>query len=108
MNTRVIIIRDGNTVIVDGERHEVDCSNLPGDFHALQWNGTSGEIEYAAVRCEHCGVRSKKANEFIRDLAPFQPYVDAWQQAKTAAAEAKAMFTRQAQEVGADAAGQQG
>lgn len=83
---RVVIIKEDDTVIVDGERRTVDCSGLPPDFHALQWYGVSGEIEYATAQCEHCGARSKKANAVISDLAPYQPYVDAWKEAKADAA----------------------
>lgn len=97
---RVTIIRDDNTVMVDGERHEVDCSKLPTDFHALQWDGDAGEVEHVTSRCEHCGARSKKGNEFIRDLTPYQPYVDAWRMAKLVADEAT--------KAGANVAGPQG
>jgi hypothetical protein len=83
----VTIIKDDNAVIIDGVHHKVDCSALSADFHALQWDGTTGEIEYRTVRCDHCGVRSKKSNQAISDLAPYQKYVDAWHVAETAAAE---------------------
>lgn len=82
---RVTIIRDNDTVNVDGVAYTVDCSKLPADFHALQWNGTSGEIEYRMVVCAHCNTRSKKPNLFINDMTPYQPYVDAWGVAKAAA-----------------------
>lgn len=82
---RVTIIKDDNAVIVNGERHTVACTDLPADFHALQWDGTSGEVEYRATRCEHCSARSKKGNALISDLAPYQKYVDAWLAAKGAA-----------------------
>lgn len=96
---RLTIVKDDNAVIVDGEHHMVDCSNLPLDFHALQWGGASGEIEYVATRCEHCGVRAKKGNAIISDLAPYTQYVDEWKRAAIAADEAKAK---------ANAAGSQG
>lgn len=75
---RVTIIKDDNIVIADGRPHMVNCSDLPADFHALQWDGTSGEVEYSAVLCAHCGVRSKKQNQTITDLAPYQKHIDAW------------------------------
>lgn len=81
---RVTIVSDDNAVIVNGERHTVDCSSLPADFHALQWNETKGEIEYRLVQCDHCGARSKKGNEFITDLSPYMKFVDAWQAALAA------------------------
>jgi NAD-dependent SIR2 family protein deacetylase len=79
---RLTIVKDDNLVQVDGEGHTVDCSALPEDFHALQWDGAAGEVEYKPTRCDHCGARSKKANEFIRDVELYQPYVNAWQLAK--------------------------
>jgi hypothetical protein len=81
----IAILKDDNRVNVDGESHTVDLSALPADFHALQWSGTKGEVEYRMVNCEHCGGRNKKGNEFITDLTPYQKYVDAWNVAKTAA-----------------------
>lgn len=84
---RITIIKDDNAVIVDGEHHTVDLSGLPEGFHALQWDGTSGEVEHTVTKCEHCGVRSKKGNELIYDLAPYQPYVDGWTAAKKAKAD---------------------
>jgi len=81
---RVTIIKDDNSVIVDGVRRTVDCTDLPADFHALQWYGTEGEVEYALVG------KSKKPNEIISSLAPYQKYVDAWQVADTAAKAAAA------------------
>lgn len=86
----VTIIKDDNAVIVDGERYLVDCGDLPVAFHALQWDGTRGEIEYRVTRCEHCGARSKKGNEIILDFSPYQKYKTAWRFAKSAAAVEKA------------------
>jgi len=87
---RVTIIKDDNRVIVDGESHAVDCSDLPADFHALQWVETHGEVEYGTVRCDHCGARSKKPNMPIIDSTPYHKYVDAWRVAKAAAEAEKA------------------
>lgn len=100
---RVSIIKDSGTVNVDGEGYPVDCTGLPADFHALQWDGTSGEIEYRMVACSHCGGRNKKPNLFINDMTSYLPYVDAWTKAKEAArvlaevqAEAAALAAAQA------------
>lgn len=82
---RVTIIKDDNAVVVNGEKHAVDCSDLPADFHALQWNDLSGEIEFRITRCTHCSARSKKGNEIISDFAPYAPYVSAWRTAKAVA-----------------------
>lgn len=79
---RVTIIRDDDAVNIDGERQTVDCSSLPTDFHALQWDGFAGEVEYGAVLCGHCGMRSKKPNMTISDLAPYQKFLDGWHAAR--------------------------
>lgn len=92
---RVTIIKEDNAVYVDGVSQHVDCSDLPADFHALQWDGASGELEHSVTSCPHCGVRSKKGNEAVSDIAPYQKYVDSWYAAKTKADEALAalLFT---------------
>lgn len=82
---RVTIIKNDNAVVIDGVCHTVDCSALPADFHALQWSGSTGEIEYVMTRCEHCGARSKKGNSIISDLSPYQLYLHSWGAAKEAA-----------------------
>lgn len=87
---RLTIIKGDDAVIVNGERHTVDCSSLPADFHALQWDGTGGEVEYVSTRCEHCGARSKKGNAIISDIASYSDLLDAWKRAAVAADEAKA------------------
>lgn len=97
---RLTIIKDDDKVIVDGQLFTVDCSGLPADFHALQWDGQHGEVEYAATRCEHCGARSKKGNAILTDVSAYQPYVDAWNAAKV-----KAIAEREAERAKADAAG---
>lgn len=105
---RVTIIKDDNAVNLDGMRRTVDCTDLPADFHALQWGGTSGEVEYRMTRCDHCSARSKKGNVLISDLSPYQKYVDAWHvedarvRAEQAAALAAALAAAEAK---ADAAG---
>jgi hypothetical protein len=85
---RITIIKDDNTVGIDGEFHTVDCSTLPADFHALQWSGVRGEVEYRVTRCEHCNAQGKKGNVDITDLTSYQKYVDAWRVAKAGAAHA--------------------
>lgn len=72
---RVIIIKDDNAVSVDGVKLHVDCSQLPADFHALQWYGSGGELEYSA---QFTGEGwTKKMNQIVSDMTPYQPYVDA-------------------------------
>ncbi len=73
---RVTIIKDDNVVMVGGAARTVDCSSLPADFHALQWYDMTGEVEFAAT-FEDRGWH-KKPNQLIKDLSPYQKYVDAW------------------------------
>ncbi len=66
---RLTIIKEDNMVYVDKVAKEVDCSDLPQDFHALQWNGESGWIEF---------VNNYKAPEQITSIEAYQKYIDAW------------------------------
>lgn len=93
---RLTIVRDDNTVVVDGVRYTVDCSALPADFHALQWDGVGGEIEYSVTRCDHCGARTKKGNALITDVSPYMSLVAAWNVAKAADDSAKARAAAEA------------
>jgi hypothetical protein len=43
---RVTIIRDDGVVGVAGILRQVDLSALPVGIRAVQWNGSSGHIEY--------------------------------------------------------------
>ncbi len=83
---QVTIIKDDNLVIINGEARAVDCSALPADFHALQWDGARGEVEYRMVHCAYCGGHSKKINMPISDLEPYKMYLDGWTKAKLDAA----------------------
>lgn len=86
---KVTIVRDDSAVYVDGKPHQVDCSDLPSDFHALQWDSERkrGEIEYCLVTCDHCGGVSKKPNAITTDFSTYQKYLDAWNVAEIAVAE---------------------
>jgi len=82
---RVTIIKDDNAVSVDGRRCTVDCGTLPADFHALQWYGTYGEVEYVAhMHANNVGVWHRKPNAIVHDLSPYQRYVDGWRHAADA------------------------
>lgn len=102
---RVTIIKDDNAVNVDGTRRTVNLSDLPADFHALQWDGADGEVEYRVTRCEHCSARTKKGNVLISDLSPYQKYTYAWlvEDARVKAEEAAARAA--AEKAATDAAG---
>lgn len=73
---RVTIIKDDNMVVVNGEARAVDCSALPADFHALQWDDVRGEVEYAPYRAD--GTLHKKPNAAITDFTPYKTYLDKW------------------------------
>jgi regulator of protease activity HflC (stomatin/prohibitin superfamily) len=46
---KLTIIRDMGLVCVDGRGHdELDLSSVPAEVHAVQWDGSSGEIEYVS------------------------------------------------------------
>lgn len=73
---RLTIIKSDNTVGVDGVFYIIDCSELPANFWALQWEGPEtgiggfGEVELTG--------RPKPPNEEITDLGGFYPYYEAW------------------------------
>tara|TARA_R110000822_G_scaffold2851_1_gene13215 strand:- start:2578 stop:3000 length:423 start_codon:yes stop_codon:yes gene_type:complete len=78
-----------NAVSIDGNGQEVDLSGLASNIWAIQWNGSSGEIEYT----------DGTANETISDMSPYSAYTDAHATAKATedaaiAAEASAEATR--------------
>ena len=79
---RLTIVKDDSAVYVDGKPHQIDCSNLPAEFHALQWDGASGEVEFQTIACASCGCKSRNGNALITDVAPYQPLVDAWNAAE--------------------------
>lgn len=72
--TRITIIKDDSFVGIDGEFYKVDCSDLPANFHALQWYGNEGEVEWKG--------NPKPQNTFITSLQSYQKYIDRWNQAK--------------------------
>jgi hypothetical protein len=46
---KLTIIRDMGLVHVNGRGHdELDLSSVPAEVHAVQWDGTNGEIEYVS------------------------------------------------------------
>lgn len=67
---RVTIIRDDSVVGVDGVFRRVDLSALTANIRAVQWNGTSGHIEYHDT-----------ANTLLTDITEFQSFVDSWKAA---------------------------
>ena len=74
---RITIIKADSLVMVDGFAISgIDLSSLPANFHALQWYGENGEVEYVDPETFH------RSNVQISSIAPYQPYVDAWSAAK--------------------------
>ena len=72
--TRITIVKDDSFVGIDGEFYKVDCSDLPENFHALQWYGNAGEEEWDGI--------PKPENTFITNLSKYQKYIDRWNTAK--------------------------
>lgn len=74
------IIKADSAVGIDGEFLTVDCSALPDNFHALQWDGPEdglngvGEAEWAD--------KPKPANTAVNDLEGYFVYVEAWRAEK--------------------------
>lgn len=77
---RLTIIKADNAVGIDGEFLTVDCSALPANFHALQWEGPEngiggdGEAEWAG--------KPKPANTEVVDLGEYYAYAEAWRAEK--------------------------
>ena len=67
------IIKDDNMVYIDKVGVNVDCSDLPNNFHALQWDGSSGHVEY---------VGHVDPNNVITDISAYQVYIDRWNVAR--------------------------
>lgn len=66
---RLTIIKSDNMVYIDGKPLKIDCSSLPDNIHALQWDGNNGWIEY---------VGHREPNLEISDISDYQSFIDAW------------------------------
>ena len=74
---RVSIIKSDGAVCVDGVcTINLDLSWLPENFHALQWYGSSGDLETVE------GTPPRPQNTNINSFAPYQKAIDMWRQAK--------------------------
>lgn len=70
---RLTIIRHDGQVYVDGSTiQSIDMSRLSENISAIQWDGTSGHIEF----CEVDGI--KPNNEIINSITPYQWFIDEW------------------------------
>ena len=61
----VCIVKEDKVVMVDGEGMNFDF-DLPSNVWAIQWNGTTGEIEF----------NDGSPNEVITDFSAYQSFVD--------------------------------
>ena len=58
------VIKSDTSIYKDGMPVEgCDMTGLPDDFHALQWDGTNGHIEYSGVLKPNLTVTSKSQIE---------------------------------------------
>ena len=58
------VIKSDSAIYKDGDAiFECDMSGLPDDFHALQWDGSDGHIEYTDVLKPNLVVSSKSQIE---------------------------------------------
>lgn len=69
---RFTIIKNDNKVGVDGLFFDIDCSSLPANFHALQWNENDsvGEVEWTG--------NPRPENTIITSLGQYASFLDAW------------------------------
>jgi hypothetical protein len=64
MIAKYTVIKDDTTIYKDGLAIEgCDMSGLPDDFHALQWYGSDGHIEYSDALKPNLAVSSKSEIE---------------------------------------------
>lgn len=93
MESRLTVIRMEKQVYVDGEALEVDVTELPEYFAALQWypdgDPPYGEIEYAPDRNGR-----RLPNTRFNDIAPYKFLVDRHAERKVAVAAAAAAVVK--------------
>lgn len=98
---KLTIIKSDGMVVVDGVGYSgLDLSFLSETVHAVQWDGTAGEIEH-----KDPVTKKMTANELINSIDQFQPAIDVWTNANIAAqaaavaqAEAEAAAQEEAQQ----------
>mgnify|MGYP002641103057 CR=1 FL=1 len=72
--TTLTIIKDDSFVAVDGFGLEpIDCSSLASNIHAIQFDGTNGEIEY----------NDGTNNEAITSISAYSAITDLWTSLKS-------------------------
>ena len=68
---RLTIIKNDNTVVIDGFAVTIDCGSLSNGIHAVQWDQNRGWIEFSSD-----GFSPKAVNEEIDDVSRFQSLID--------------------------------
>lgn len=69
---RFTYIAPDRVAIVDGAARQVPDLEPPAGVHAIQWDGSTGHVEYALVD----GI--KPPNAPLASIAAYQPILDAW------------------------------
>jgi hypothetical protein len=75
MIKRMTIVKIDNKVSINGLPFEIDCSDLPSNFHAFQWYGDEGYGE------EEWNGFPKPQNTQA-DISKYQTYVELWNEKK--------------------------
>ena len=58
------VLKADTAIYKDGESIDgCDMSGLPDDFHALQWDGSDGHVEYTDVKKPNLAVSSESEIE---------------------------------------------
>lgn len=73
---KITVIRDDNTVSIDGEGYSVDLSSLDSSIHAIQWHDTVGEVEMKDSRGRMI------ENREITSFDEFAFIIPLWEEAK--------------------------
>ena len=73
---QVTVMKSNPSVTLDGEKIKgVDLSDLPDNFHALQWNGSSGQIEHSQWNTETGAIDysiAVKPNDYVSSEAEIE------------------------------------
>lgn len=73
----ITIIKPDRMCIIDGVAHIIDMDELPSNIHAIQWDGSSGWVEY----------NNGAANEEITAIDQYQVILDRHAEAVIAASD---------------------
>lgn len=74
---RVTIVKMDQVVCVDGTcLNNIDTSDMPKEVRSVQWFDIFGEVEVIDP------VSGRPGNVRIQSIAPYQVYIDRWQDRK--------------------------